>query len=383
MAVDAHSEGDDMRRPRVIIVGAGPAGSACALTLAGRGNVDVLVLDKSSYPRVKVCGSGLSPSCLIHLRRLGLYDRFARRAVHMTKLLARGPSGHEVFLRGGKGAWIVPRVELDHGIIGAAERAGARFVEETKVVGLLRGPDGEVRGVDTGGAQLEADLVVCATGSPSRLSSDPSAPCSIRTIMGWWRGTSLPADQGIMAWDRRLDGYYAWAFPEPDGVANVGITVPHDAATPGGLKALFAEILDAQFGAVLRGAEPIGKWMGHPAVVTTRVGDDVTEPRALFVGEAARLVSPGTVEGISFALDSGMLAADAIDRHLDARTGLSPVGRARYRALSRARMLPKFWAGEGLVRLMRSDRARTWSARVLSPQWLASRASRLVGERPS
>ena len=126
MAVDAHSEGDDMRRPRVIIVGAGPAGSACALTLAGRGNVDVLVLDKSSYPRVKVCGSGLSPSCLIHLRRLGLYDRFARRAVHMTKLLARGPSGHEVFLRGGKGAWIVPRVELDHGIIGAAERAGAR-----------------------------------------------------------------------------------------------------------------------------------------------------------------------------------------------------------------------------------------------------------------
>jgi flavin-dependent dehydrogenase len=370
-----------MRKPRVVIVGAGPGGSACALALAQRGTFDVLVIDKSSYPRVKVCGSGLSPTCLDHLRRLGVRDRFSRRAVHMRKLLGRGPDGHEVLLAGAKGAWVVPRVELDHGIVSAAEHAGARFMQETKVTRLLRGPAGEARGVETQAGEIEADIVVCANGSPSRFSTDRSAGTAIRTIMGWWRGASLPEGQGNMSWDRRLHGYYAWAFPEPDGIANVGITIPEDAAGADRLKELFAEVLDDQFGDVLRGADPLGKWMGHPAVVTTKIGDDITESRAIFVGEAARLVSPGTVEGISFALESGIAAADVIDRHFEVRNGMSRVGRAVYRATCRARMLPKFWAGEALARLMRSERARTWSSRVISPQWLASRATALVGEQ--
>jgi flavin-dependent dehydrogenase len=201
--------------------------------------------------------------------------------------------------------------------------------------------------------------------------------------MGWWRGATLPAGTGIMSWDRRLHGYYAWAFPEPDGIVNVGITIPEHGYGAGRLKQLFAEVLADQFADVLRGADLVGKWMGHPAVVTTRIDEEIAESRLLFVGEAARLVSPGTVEGISFAMESGVLAAETIDRNFDQELGLSRIGRTIYRATCRARMLPKFWAGEGLVRLMRSERARTWSSRVVNPQWLASRASTLVGERPS
>src|SRR5690349_14605844 len=212
-----------MSKPRVLIVGAGPAGSSCALVLARTERFEVVVLDKSTYPRVKVCGSGLSPACLGHLRRLGVIDLFAGRAAHMRSLLARGPDGHEVLLNGAKGAWVVPRSDLDDGLIRAAERAGARFEQGTKVIELLRGDDGEVRGVKTERAEIEADIVVCANGSPSRFSADRTEAYGIRTIMGWWRGSSLPADQGLMIWDRRLDGYYAWAFPEPDGIANFGI----------------------------------------------------------------------------------------------------------------------------------------------------------------
>lgn len=371
-----------MGKPRVVVVGAGPAGGSFALALSQRGAFEVVVLDKSSYPRTKVCGSGLSPMCLGHLRRLGILDLFSDRAVSMSKMLARGPGGQEVFLSGAKGAWVVPRVELDNGIVRAAERAGARFQQETKVVDLLRGANGEVRGVKTGDAEIEADLVVCANGSPSRFSQDTSSPYSIRTIMGWWKGSTLPEGQGIMSWDRRLDGYYAWAFPEPDGIANFGITIPEGAANATRLKELFQEILDDQFGSLLRGAEQVGKWMGHPAVVTTRVSDDVTEPRAMWIGEAARLVSPGTVEGISFAMQSGILAAEVVGSHFDAAGGLSRIGRGLYRTRSRAQMLPKFWAGEAFVRLMRSPRARYWSSKMLNPQWLASKASTLVGERP-
>jgi len=330
-----------------------------------------------------VCGSGLSPMCLAHLRRLGIQQLFSDRAVHMPKLLARGPGGQEVFLSGAKGAWVVPRVEFDNGIVRAAERAGATFRPETKVVELLRGPSGEVRGVKTSGDEIEADLVVCANGSPSRFSQDTSSAYSIRTIMGWWKGSTLPPGQGIMAWDRRLDGYYAWAFPEPDGVANFGITMPEGAEGASRLKDLFQEILDDQFGSLLRGADQVGKWMGHPAVVTTRVSDDITEPRAVWIGEAARLVSPGTVEGISFAMQSGILASEVVGAHFDVQRGLSRVGRGLYRTRSRASMLPKFWAGEAFVRLMRSPRARYWSSKMLNPQWLASKASTLVGERPT
>lgn len=344
--------------------------------------MDVLVLDKSSYPRVKVCGSGLSPMCLTHLRRLGIDGLFSRRAVRMNKMLARGPAGQEVFLSGNRGAWVVPRVELDQGVIRAAERAGARLREDTKVIELLRDASGEVRGVRTADEEIEADLVVLANGSPSRFSRDESESYGIRTIMGWWKGTSLPEGQAIMSWDRRLDGYYAWAFPEPDGVANIGITIPERSTGTVGLKQLFQEILDEQFGTLVRGAEQVGKWMGHPAIVTTRVSEDITEPHAMWIGEAARFVSPGTVEGISFAMLSGILAADVIDRHLDAEQGLSRVGRGLYRTRVAARMLPKFWAGEAFVRLMRSPRARKWSTK-LNPQWLASKASTLVGESPA
>jgi flavin-dependent dehydrogenase len=82
-----------MTRPKIVIVGAGPSGSACALALARRGQAEVLLLDKSTYPRVKVCGSGLSPLSLAVLDHLEIRDRFSPKALRMPKLLARGPGG--------------------------------------------------------------------------------------------------------------------------------------------------------------------------------------------------------------------------------------------------------------------------------------------------
>lgn len=371
-----------MRKPRVLIVGAGPAGSACALTLRRRDGAEVVLLDKSTYPRVKVCGSGLSPLALGILDRMALRERFRSRHAVLAGLLAKGPEGHCLRLAAGEGAWVVPREDFDHGLVREAERAGATFHQDTKVVSLLRDPDGAVRGVRSTRGEFEADLVVCADGAPSRFSRDATPRTTIRTIMGWWTGTRCPSDACVMVWDRRLDGYYAWAFPEPGGVTNIGLTIPETSPDAARLKELFQELLDEHFGAELRGAEPTRRWMGHPAVITTRVGP-VAEARALWIGEAARLVMPGTAEGIGFALQSGVQAGEHIARRFDASRGFDRAARERYRVSMAASMLPKFWAGEGFVRWMRSARGRSVGAAMLSPrvQRVAARAVvTLLGE---
>lgn len=370
-----------MRKPKIVIVGAGPAGGACALALSKHRSADVVVLDKSRYPRVKVCGSGLSPFAVNVLKRLEMADHYAKIAMNMTGLIGIGPGGGRVYMKGSKGAWVVPRVEFDAGLINAAVNNGVEFREQVKVTDVVRGPDGQARAVKTTDGEIEADLVVCANGSPSRFSTDPSPAEGIRTIMGWWKA-SLPGDDGLMIWDRRLDGYYAWAFPEPCGVVNIGLTIPENATHAKRLKDLFAELLDEHFADISKHAEQVGKWMGHPATITTRVGA-VTEPRLMFIGEAARLVCPATVEGISFALESGVIAADAIAQHFHPDRGLSRAGRAIYRARAAASMLPKFWIGEGFHRLMQSERALKWSRRFIDPQKFASAASTLVGETPA
>lgn len=371
-----------MRKPRVIVVGAGPAGGACSLSLARTGAFEVLVLDKSQYPRVKVCGSGLSPHALDVLVKLGLRERFAPQHGVIDTMLVRGPEGGEQSLHAGIEAWVVPRVELDHGIVRAAVEHGAELREGTKVLELLRDPSGQVRGVKAESGDIEADLVICADGSPSRFSRDEQPKTTIRTIMGWWRGTPYNGRTAHMVWDRRLSGYYAWMFPEPGEVVNIGLTIPESAPEAGRLKALFQELLDEHWGDGLRDAEQVGKWMGHPAVITNRVGP-VAEAHAMWVGEAARLVSPGTVEGIGFALESGCIAADVVTRHFQGERGLSMLATASYRARLAASMLPKFWAGEALARGVQVPQVRQMADRLVhSPigAWIDRTISTVLGD---
>lgn len=371
-----------MRKPKIIVVGAGPSGGACALTLAQSGDYEVHVLDKSHYPRVKVCGSGLSPHSLEMLDRLGVRGRFAPKHGVIDTVLVRGPDGDPRELHAGITAWVVPRVELDHGIILAAVEHGAEFREGVKVLELLRGEDGEVRGVKTEEGELEADLVVCADGSPSRFSRDEHEKTTIRTLMGWYRGTPYNGRTAHMFWDRRLAGYYAWMFPEPEGVVNIGLTIPESAPDVHRLKDLFQDLLDEYWAEGLRDAEPLGKWMGHPAVITDRIGP-VAESRALWVGEAARLVSPGTVEGIGFALESGIIAAGVIARGMTTAHGLSVLSCAEYRGRLAAKMLPKFWAGEALAHGVQVPQVRRLIERIVeSPAagWLDRTLQAVFGD---
>lgn len=369
-----------MRKPRVVVIGAGPSGGAFALALARTGSAHVTLVDQSSYPRVKACGSGLSPLALGVLRELRLLDSLPEHA-SIAGLEAKGPGGRTLVLAAGEGAWVVPRVDFDHALALAANAAGASFRPETRVLELLRNGR-DVAGVRTTTGAIEADLVVCADGAHSRFSRDPSPRPTVRTIVGWWAGTQLPRDRAVMIWDRRLDGYYAWAFPEPNDVVNIGLCIPATAPRASQLRPLFREILDEHFADRMRGAEARGKWIGHPAVISRSIGP-IAERRALWIGEAARLVMPGTLEGIGFALQNGVAAARLVAAELSAADGLSTAARARYRRATALGVLPKFWIGDAFARMMRSPLARTTAARIMNDRVrsaLENAAARVVGD---
>jgi flavin-dependent dehydrogenase len=161
------------RRPaKVVVVGAGPAGSTCALELRRHGVGDVVLVDRSEYPRRKVCGSGLSPLALGQLAALDLLDTMRPLHIEMRGLRVVGPGGTEVRLEGAKGAWVVPRTELDHRLVQAAIAEGVTMREGMRVTEIVRDAEGEARGVKTPDEEIEADLVVIANGSPSSFERD-------------------------------------------------------------------------------------------------------------------------------------------------------------------------------------------------------------------
>ncbi|MBP6319242.1 MAG: FAD-dependent monooxygenase, partial [Rubrivivax sp.] len=106
----------------VLVVGAGPAGSACALWLA-RAGLQVLLADQHAFPRDKVCGDGLIPDTHAALRRLGVFEEVAALAQQVPYVRCVGPRGGFVDVPGSLS--VLPRKTLDHVLVRAAQRAGA------------------------------------------------------------------------------------------------------------------------------------------------------------------------------------------------------------------------------------------------------------------
>jgi menaquinone-9 beta-reductase len=297
---------------RIAIVGAGPAGTTAALMLARQRRHEVVLLDRDEFPRVKTCGSGLSPLCVGLCRELGLYDALAGKAYGICGLKFTGPAGHMATLAGNEGAWVLPRADFDATIAGAAERAGARFEQGFKVGRLLADPAGRARGVAAGDREIEADLVLCADGAHSRFSVDPRPKRTIATIMGWYEGVPVTPGHMEMWFVRRVSPWYGWLFPETPTRVNIGLCYrPDDPAKP---QDIFDELVTRHVGERLRGATRIGRLRGAPISYTDEVGP-VTRQGALLLGEAARLTNGFTGEGIFYAMKSGVMAADLVARY--------------------------------------------------------------------
>ena len=302
----------------VLVVGAGPAGTAAGIEAARRG-LTAVVVDKARFPRDKTCGDGLTTGALRLLEEVGLDVRSLPGYASVHETVVAGPDGRQLTLplpRGAEYAGVVPRVELDAALVGLARDRGVEIREGTGLAGVEMRADHTVAELD-GGEPVRARFVVAADGhySAVRRSLRADAP-----NLGTWHAfrqyfTGVRAERLWVLFEEDLLPGYAWVFPLPGGRANVGFGVLRGSATTGKeLATMWRGLLErpglrAVLGPDARPAESVRAWP-IPAALDP---DLLVQARALFVGDAAGVVDPLTGEGIAQAIETGMLAVRAID----------------------------------------------------------------------
>ena len=326
----------------LVVVGAGPGGSSAARTAARRG-LRVLLVDGKPFPRLKPCAGGISPRARRIFQRAGLWEKVAQRSYELAGIRLGGPSGRETVLVGAGSAVVLDRPRLDALLAAEAVAAGATFHDGRRVLGPLL-EHGRAVGVRVAGEDLLARWVVAADGANTRFSTDPRPRHLLHSCMAWFEEFPFRPHVVEMFFDADLAPHYGWLFPEAPDRVNIGICVEADRHSGTPIREVFRRFLDRHYAAQLPAAHQLGEWRGHPLVVTDRI-EHHAAPNVLLVGEACRLVNPATGEGISYAMESGELAADAVADAL--QRGDDPLAVAkRYEKKLRWRIEPGLRGGE-------------------------------------
>lgn len=302
-------------RADVVIVGAGPAGLATAIRLGQLGARRVVIVDRQSFPRDKTCGSGITPAGLKILKTLGAYESIVPHSHgidHVTFALARGRQVH--FTSRTPEMLVCPRRVLDQLLLDRAREVGGAFVANFCVSHLLQQGD-RICGVrSTDGRDIRAEFTVVADGVHSKFAPKRGGRRLISTIMGWWETAAARHGRMEFVYDPVLRPFYGWCFPEGPTVVNIGIGYDD----PDGrinARQLFAGFLERHYNEFVAGARQIGPWRGQPLSPSFKT-EKLTSLGRIVVGEAGRIVHPATGEGIYQALQSGVLAAEALHKAL-------------------------------------------------------------------
>jgi geranylgeranyl reductase family protein len=338
----ATGDGAGQRRPAdqadVIVVGAGPAGSTTAFYLAQAG-LDVLLLEKSRFPREKVCGDGLTPRGVRALVAMGIGVSEEDGWVRNKGLRVIGAGQRmelpwpELSSYPGYGL-VRPRTDLDQMLARRAEQAGARLLEGVTVTGpVLDDRTGRITGVTAKAADgagertYRARVVVAADGNSSRLSvsmglrkrDDRPLGVAVRTYYRSPRHDDDYLESWLDLWDgdRLLPGY-GWIFGMGDGTSNVGLGLMNTSAAFGhtdyhGLLHKWLAGMPAEWGFTEENrTEPIrgaALPMGFNRTPHYYQG-------LLLVGDAGGMVNPFNGEGIAYAMESGEILARTVAQAL-------------------------------------------------------------------
>ena len=330
---ESHRQADDAD---VIVVGAGPAGSTTAYYLAQAG-LDVLMLEKSTFPREKVCGDGLTPRGVRALVAMGIsvseQDGWVRNKG--LRIIGAGQRLElpwpELSSYPGYGL-VRPRTDLDQMLARRAQKAGARLLEGITVTGPVRHDrTGRIAGVVAKQADGErtyrARVIVAADGNSSRLSvamglrkrDDRPLGVAVRTYYQSPRHDDDYLESWLDLWDgdRLLPGY-GWIFGMGDGTSNVGLGLLNTSAAFG----------HTDYHALLR------TWLAGMPAEWGFTEENRTQPirgaalpmgfnrtphyyqGLLLVGDAGGMVNPFNGEGIAYAMESGEILARTIAQAL-------------------------------------------------------------------
>ena len=372
----------------VLVVGAGPAGSAAAAWAARRG-YDVVLADAAAFPRDKACGDGLTPRAIAELDLLGLGD-WVRGHARNRGLRAAG-FGREWQLPWPGGRFpdhgsAVPRTELDARIRGAAIESGVVPLDDARAVEVERDGD-RVTGVVFENADDEQFTVACrrlvvADGVRSPLGRMLGREWHRDTVYGVAARGYVPSGRSDDEWisshlelrgaDGELLSGYGWVFPlgAAAGEVNIGVGTLATARRPAGvqLKALLETYTDAR-----REEWHIEGAVRAPASALLPMGGAVSGVAGrnwALIGDAAGCVNPLNGEGIDYGLETGRLVVDLLGEGDWSKAWPATLQRHYGQAFSIARRLaglltmPRFLPAAGPVG-MRSRGLMTVALRVM------------------
>jgi menaquinone-9 beta-reductase len=371
-------------KAHVVVVGAGPAGSAAA-AWAARAGSDVLVIDSASFPRDKACGDGLTPRAVAELERLGLSDWLDTRIRHRGLRMSGFGGELEVDWPGpsfpSTGS-AVARFELDDRIRKVAEDAGARMLLGTKAVATHHDSSRRVTSLTLAdGTEVGCRRLIVADGARSSLGRKLGRRWHQETVYGVAARGYLTTARSDDPWLtshlelRSPDGAvlpgYGWIFPLGNGEVNIGVGALSTSKRPAdlALRPLISYYTD------LRRDE--WDFTGQPRAVSSALlpmggaVSGVAGPNWMLIGDAAACVNPLNGEGIDYGLETGRLAAELLDSRDLSRVWPSLLQHHYGRGFSVARRLAllltfqRFLPATGPI-AMRSATLMTIAVRVMA-----------------
>jgi menaquinone-9 beta-reductase len=390
----------DERQADVIVVGAGPAGSTAAFHLAQAG-VDVLLIEKTAFPREKVCGDGLTPRATKQLLGLGIdIDGPGWIRNHGLRIVG---GGHRLELPWPELAsfpdfgLVRTRLDFDEILARHAQKAGARLMERHavtapvvddrtgRVIGVRARPVDD-RGRRTGEEiDFRAPIVIAADGVSARLAlalgvqkrDDRPLGVAVRTYYTSPRHDDDWLESWLELWTRESESSrpallpgYGWIFGVGDGTVNVGLGILNTSKAFQNVD--YKELLrrwlvntPEEWG--LREENMVGKIGGAALPMGFNRKPHYTRG-VLLVGDAGGMVNPMNGEGISYAMESGELAAEAVVQAL----GRTPAGQEQalraYPAALDAAYGGYYTVGRAFVKLIGNPQVMKQATRLGLPR---------------
>ena len=394
----------------VVVIGAGPAGSSAALRMARHG-LRVLLVDRGTMPRGKLCGCCLSTAAVGELARLDIAADGGPlgRAVPLRRIsVAAGGRVAPIDVSGGA---TLSREALDTGMVAAAIAAGCEWLPQTTAISIDEQTDGtepwvsvSVRTLrDAGTATIECRRLLLATGLSDHVRfSREASPRTARTIAAQSRigiGGVLPATAATLSPGELLMAVtpvgYCGVVRLEDGRIDVAAAVDRQALSASEpatvVRRIVSEACGSGTAAALDGLESV-VMRATPALTRSAPLVEGRHRLLLRVGDAAGYVEPFTGEGMGWALAAGRLAAEALvesdsttlapanvaaDRYVQSHARHFAPRHARCQRVAAGLRLPR------LVRLaVRAAQLAPWAARLAVPAVTGSRASQHVMDRP-